>query len=325
MKMKRTITPILITLMLSALYVVSAFGATSLDSTAVISGPEGELYVGDPILLTLSIHHSEDLQVIFPALDEQWGSFRVVSQTLEETLNHGDGFETSIQLIDVRAFQSGVFDTPPLLVKLSDTEGNLSEVSTAPISITIASVLVEGDSTLRDIKPQAALPYTNFLPWGALGGILLVAFLGVSFFYRRQRRNGHGGTIDNRLPHEVALDELDRIEKLDLPKTNAFKKHYTLISGCVRTYIENRYQVGTAERTTGEIFEDLKTADISPENIRNLVSILAECDLVKFSKFQPDAISANLIIVESREIISETTPVELDENFEDLGDKGVSQ
>jgi len=323
--MKRTITTTIITLVLSAINVVSAFGATSLESTAVISGPEGELYVGDPVVLTLSVYHSEELQVIFPALDEQWGAFRVVSQTLDETLNHGDGFETSTQLIDVRAFQSGVFDTPPLLVKLSDTEGNLSDISTVPISITIASVLVEGDSTLRDIKPQAALPYTNFLPWAALGGILLVAFLGVSFFYRRQRRNGHGGSIDTRLPNEVALDELDRIEKLDLPKTNAFKNHYTLISDCVRTYIENRYHVGTAERTTGEIFEDLKTEDISPENTRNLVSILAECDLVKFSKFRPDAVSAHLIIVESREIIVETTPVEPDENLEDLGEKGVSQ
>ena len=323
--MKRTITTIIITLMLSALYVVSAIGATSSESTAVVRGPGGELYVGDPIVLTLSVHHPEDLQVIFPALEEQWGAFRVVSQRLDETLNHGDGFETSMQLIDVRAFQVGVFDTPPLLVKLSDTEGNLSEVSTAPISITIASVLVEGDSTLRDIKPQAALPYTNFLPWAALGGLLLVAFLGVSFFYRRQRRNGHGGSIDTRLPHEVALDELDRIEKLDLPKTNAYKRHYTLISDCVRTYIENRYQVGTAERTTGEIFEDLKTVDMSQENVRNLVSILAECDLVKFSKFQPDAMSAHLIIVESHEIIVETTPVEPDENFEDLGEPGVSQ
>ena len=323
--MKRTITTIIITLMLSALYVISAFGGTSLDSTAVLSGPENELYVGDPIVLTLSVYHPEDLQVIFPALDEQWGAFRVVSQTLDETLNHGDGFETSTQLIDIRAFQAGVFDTPPLLVKLSDLEGNLSEVSTSPISITIASVLEEGDRTLRDIKPQAALPYTNFLPWAALGGILLVAFLGVSFFYRRQRKNGHGGSIDTRLPHEVAHDELDRIEQLELPKTNAYKKHYTLLSDCVRTYIVNRFQVGTAERTTSEIFEDLKKVDLSPENVRNLVAILAECDLVKFSKFQPDAISANLIIVESREIIEETTPVKLDENFEDLGEKGESQ
>ena len=323
--MKRKTSTILVTLMLSALYVVSAYGATGLDSIAVISGPEDELYVGDPIILTLSVYHPEDLQVIFPALDEQWGAFRVVSQTLDETLNHGDGFETSTQLIDVRAFQAGVFDTPPLLVKLSDLEGNLSEVSTSPISIKIASVLVEGDSTLRDIKPQAALPYTNFLPWAALGGILLVAFLGVTFFYRRQRRNGRGGSIDTRLPHEVAHDELDRIEQLDLPKTNAYKKHYTLISDCVRTYIENRYQVGTAERTTSEVYEDLKTVDMSQKNVRNLVSILAECDLVKFSKFQPDAISANLILVESREIIVETTPVELDKNFEDLDEKGESQ
>lgn len=323
--MKRTITTIIITLMLSAFYVVSAFGATSSESTAVMSGPEGELYVGDPIVLTLSVHHPEDLQVIFPALDEHWGAFTVVSQTLDETLNHGDGFETSTQLIDVRAFQAGVFDTPPLLVKLSDLEGNLSEVSTSPISITIASVLVEGDKTLRDIKPQAALLYTNFLPWAGLGGILLVAILGVSFLYRRQRRNGHGGTIATRLPHEVALEELDRIEKLDLPKTNAYKSHYTLVSDCVRTYIKNRYQVGTSERTTGEIFKDLNRVDLSPENIRDLISILAECDLVKFSKFQPDAVSAQLIIVESREIVVETTPLEPDENIEDLGEPGEQQ
>ncbi len=320
--MKRTITTILIALTLSTIYVVSAFAGTTLDSTAAISGPEGDVYVGDPIILTLSVHHPKDLQVIFPDLGEQWGKFTVVSQTLGGSLSQEDGFETTTQLIDVRAFQAGIFDIPPLLIQLSDLDGNLTEVSTSPLSLTISTVLTEGDRTLRDIKPQAAIPYTNFLPWAGLGGILLVAVLGVSFFYRHQRSNGHGGSIDTRRPDEVALDELDRIEKLNLPEANAYKSHYTLVSDCIRTYIENRYQVGTSEHTTGEIFKNLQISGASPENVRQIVSILAECDLVKFSKFQPDTVSAHLVIVESREIIAGTTPVEPIENVDDQGVSG---
>jgi hypothetical protein len=125
--------------------------------------------------------------------------------------------------------------------------------------------------------------------------------------------------IDNRLPHEVALDELDRIEGLHLPDTGLFKKHYTLVSDTLRLYMEKRVNVPMMERTTAEIQNGLKQADIEagfvqpgvvqPGVVGQLLSILDVSDLVKFSKFSPEAASAYSIVTSARQIVQATIPV----------------
>ncbi len=52
--------------------------------------------------------------------------------------------------------------------------------------------------------------------------------------------------VDNRLPHEIALDDLTRIGQLGLPEQNRFKEHYTLVSDTIRIYIERTQGVPNA-------------------------------------------------------------------------------
>ena len=45
------------------------------------------------------------------------------------------------------------------------SDSTIDEAVNTIASNRIGAVLVEGDSQLRDIKPQAELPYLNLLPW----------------------------------------------------------------------------------------------------------------------------------------------------------------
>ncbi|MEI2691141.1 MAG: hypothetical protein V9H69_16095 [Anaerolineae bacterium] len=126
--------------------------------TATLSAPEGQFTVGDPIRLTLAVTHPAGYQVIQPTLPESWGDLTVTSLSPAVTAVNGDGSETSTLLIDARLFQPGDFSTPPLEVTVTDGQGGLQKVWAPPAAVSIASVLQEGDTALRDIKPQAALP-----------------------------------------------------------------------------------------------------------------------------------------------------------------------
>ncbi len=303
---------VFIPLLLIALFSVGIVTAQT-PVTAVMIVPEGPFTVGDPVELQLAITHPAGYQVIQPELSEKWGDFLVESQSPATTTTLEDGTEITTIVIDTRLFAPGEFNTPPLTINVTDGTGQLSEVTAAPVPVTLNSVLIEGDSELRDIKPQAELPFINLLPW-IVGALILVAILAATYLWwkRRQARLALAAA-DNRLPHEVALDDLTRIGQLGLPEQQRFKEHYTLVSDTIRIYIERTQDVPMLERTTGEIRSSLRHSTLTADNTRQLITFLEESDLVKFSKFSPTESEAYELITLAREIVNATMPITLEE------------
>jgi hypothetical protein len=317
--MKRSLA--LIPLLLIVLF-TAGVAAAQTPVTAILIAPEGPFTVGDPVELQLAVTHPAGYQVIQPELPEKWGDFLVKSQSPAATTTLEDGTEITTIVIDTRLFAPGEFSTPPLTISVTDGTGQLSEIAAAPVTVLLNSVLVEGDSELRDIKPQAELPYINFLPWIA-GGLLLAVILATTFFWwkRRQARLALAAA-DNRLPHEVALDDLTRIGQLGLPEEQRFKEHYTLVSDTVRIYIERTQGVPMLERTTGEIRSGLRASTLTDASTRHLITFLEESDLVKFSKFTPTEAEAYELITEARQIVNETMPAAIEQT--DLDDNSLT-
>lgn len=308
MNRKTIMIPLLILLALALVGPVAAQSANPVEASLTVAGDERN--VGDPIEVTLSVKHPADYHVIFPELDQEWGDFVVSSQSPPVTTATDNGLEITSQVIDLRLFSPGTFTTLPLPVSVVNTAGQMSEVVAQPIPIQITSVLVEGDTNLRDIKPQAELPFLNLLPWIVGGLVILLVVAAVTYFIRRGQRRRELAAIDNRLPHEVALDELDLIEGLALPDAGRFKEHYSLVSDCVRLYMEKRYDIPMLERTTGEIQSGLRQTNIEPSAAGQYLSLLDISDLVKFSKFTPEAASAYAMLSSARQIVQITMPDE---------------
>jgi hypothetical protein len=310
--------------LLTALLLLAVGQASAIEDgpvTATLSAPQDELTVGDSIRLTLAVTHPAGYQVILPfedpvapapagspgfgAVAPTWGDFTVVSRSPAATTANSDGTETTTAAIDARLFRPGAFTTPPLEVSVTDGHGGLLVVTAAPVPVNIGSVLQEGDTELRDIKPQAQLPLPAQWPRIAVGLAAAAVLAGV-IVWRTHRRPK--GAVDNRLPHEVALDGLAVIEGLRLPEQGRFKEHYTLVSSTVRTYVERRFGIPALERTTGEIRPDLARIELSPEVTAALIAFLQESDLVKFSKWTPDVAGAHELLANGRLIVETTAP-----------------
>jgi hypothetical protein len=295
-----------IPLLLLITFLMVGTAAAQTPVTAVMIAPEGPFTVGDPIELQLAVTHPAGYHVIQPKIPESWGSFIVTSQAEAETVTLEDGQEMTLFVIDARLFAPGEFSTPPLTVSITDGAGQLSEVTAAPVPITLASLLVEGDTALRDIKPQAELPFLNLIPWIAGGVLLAAAAAAVYHWWKRRQARLALAAVDNRLPHEIALDDLTRIGQLGLPEQQRFKEHYTLVSDTVRIYIERTQGVPMLERTTGEIRSGLRNSTLTTSGTRQLINFLEESDLVKFSKFTPTESEAYETITQARQIVETT-------------------
>ncbi len=272
--------------------------------------------IGDPITMTLRVVAPADETVSIPKLETAWGDFEVRTQSAPTVTANDDGTKTTEQTIIATLFDVGSFRTPKWEVSLTDMRGNATRRVVPQVSITVKSVLTDGDTELRDIKPQVDLPAPPPWLWVlalVLAGVL--AFFGWKYLRRRLRAHRPADTfaapeIDSRPPHEIALAELARIEALDLPGQGRFKEYYTLVGDCLRQYLESRYDISALERTTAELKSALRRTEISRPDAREFISLFEACDLVKFARFVPDMDAARKLIPAAETIITATAEPE---------------
>jgi hypothetical protein len=276
--------------------------------------PESGWTVGDPIPLRLRVTHPDGIQVALPELPEQWGAFEVREQRLLEPVQDGSSLVTVRELSAV-AWAPGEYETPPTTIQYQDSSGQAGEIAVQAISITVASVLAEGEQDKRDLKPQAELARPPIWPW-LLGGVLAAALLAYLAWrgwrwWQRKRRAGAGQesqAVDSRPPEEIAYETLDRIAALDLPAQAEFKQHYTLVSDCLRLYLEGIYPISALDRTTTELVTALRQTRIDSQAITALRQLLDEADLVKFAKLCPPLPQARAAVDHARTIVDVTRP-----------------
>lgn len=276
--------------------------------------PESGWTVGDPIPLRLRVTHPDGVQVTLPELPEQWGSFEVREQRVLKPAQ-ASGKLVTMRELTVVAWAPGEYETPPTTIHYQDGGGQAGEVAVQAMRITVSSVLAEGEQDKRDLKPQAQLPRPPIWPW-LVGGALAAAVLAYLAWrawrwWHHKRRTGTGKeseVVDMRPPEEIAYETLDRIATLDLPARAEFKQHYTLVSDCMRLYLEGIYHVSAMDRTTSELVADLRRAHAEGQVIVDLRQLLDEADLVKFAKLCPPPPQARAAVDRARAIVDVTRP-----------------
>jgi len=131
---------------------------------------------------------------------------------------------------------------------------------------------------IRDIRGPIHISSPWLLPLWLAAGAALVALLYGAWVWNRRR-----STVAALLPFEIALARLEEARALMRPE-NAREFSIT-VSEIVRQYIEARFQVWAARRTTEEFLHDLlEPSDALLAGHRGLLSdFLHHCDLAKFA------------------------------------------
>jgi hypothetical protein len=163
-------------------------------------------------------------------------------------------------------------------------------------------LLTSEASEARPLKPQWKAP-PSYRAWYVAGAALLLAALAL-WAWRRRKPRAVVEPAAPELPADfVALRELARIESMNLPEAGEFKMHYTLVVDAIRRYLERRFDIEAMDRTTPEILTDLAIRRV---HVDGLDVLLAEADLVKFAKYQPDISSGRRAMESARAIVIAT-------------------
>jgi hypothetical protein len=165
---------------------------------------------------------------------------------------------------------SGARDTKSLLVAFG--------FACASAVGTTAATAAATAEDIRDIRGPKAVGPAWLLAAIAAGAVALIAAAYAVWRYRRRRREPRV-----LLAHEIALARLDDCRRLMQPQT--VKEYSIAVSDVVRQYIEARFDVTAAHRTTEEFLHgllDAATGQLAAH--RALLEIfLTQCDLAKFA------------------------------------------
>ena len=290
---------------------------------ANLTADRNAVTVGDVVILTLEVTHPTEHAVVIPRLSREWRAFEVVSQSTAHTESNGNGTETTRQRIEVSLFVPGTFETPELSISIRRPDGTVDRVVPSRARLTVRSVLTGSDEILKDLRPPAELSPPLWKHPGvlAIAALAVVASTVLAGFLTHHHLRARGAqpesVVDTRTPWEVAVQEIDGIERLDLPRDGRFKEHYALIFQVMQTYVrstflENGGRSDATDMTTDEIGAALLQSSLDRKNARLVVDLLLEADLVRFSNYPSSESEAHAALRQARDIVMDTkaAPVE---------------
>ena len=250
-----------------------------------------QLTIAERLNLTIEITADEDYEVDLPQFGENLEQFGIVDYRTTEPVLTADNKTRRSRSYVLEPFLSGDYTIPPMTFRFRKTdETEDHEMATEELAVKVVSLLPENLAELKihEIGDPVALPREpkRWL-WAVLTAIgLLVLVAGLIVWLRRRRQPV--ALPPPTPPHEIAFALLQELVGEQLIENGKIKLFYQRISGILRNYIENRFNLSAPEQTTEEFLYSLQGDQRLPENHKQLLDqFLHHCDRVKFAEHQP--------------------------------------
>ena len=205
----------------------------------------------------------------------------------------------------LRAFAIGKHTLPPITIKYTGADGDSGSIQTPAYLFEVRSVKPAGATEMKGIKGPWSVPPNWFLY--ILAALLAIIAIGATiFFYLRRRAKPmdlQPEALPQRQPHEIAYEQLSRIEGLNWVAQGEMKVYYTEVSHVIRQYIAARYHIPALELTTQELLDRLQPEDTPKDLVQQFFT---NCDWVKFARYSPTKPEAHERMEEARRIVDET-------------------
>ena len=240
--------------------------------------------VGDPIRLTLTLHHDATARPEAPDLSQILRDFapRCAGWNQREVAT---GFELA-QECELRLYELGLHEVPAVAVPFVTAAGDTLLRATQPLAIEVISARSEGEDQPRDIKPpvlvSGGVPLWVVVVIGLLA--LVLCALGGVWLWRRRTR-----PLEPPPPPEPIdyAAEFARIAACGLLERGEFKTYYSLLAENLRRFLEQSLTIEAMEQTTSELADALREAEVDAALQQRILDYLGEADLVKFARFHP--------------------------------------
>jgi len=248
--------------------------------------------IAQTVLLQFEATVQPDYEITMPKVDEVLQNFGLVGwDNLGRRLDAENNVVTTYQY-ELEPFLSGNYEIPAFTFIFNDVNKpeTKHELSSEPIAVEVTSLLGEDRDklVLEDIEGVVTMPKKTSLWW--LWSLLVLAVIsgGVSLWWLWRSRRVQALVRIFKPAHEIAYARLRVLVAEELVEAGRIKEFYERISGILRHYIEDRFDLRAPERTTEEFLNELQRTDVLAASDKEVLGeFLVHCDLVKFAKHDP--------------------------------------
>jgi len=247
--------------------------------------------IAETVLLQFEATTQTDYEIQMPNVDKVLENFGIVDwDNLGARLDEQDNVVTTYQY-RLEPFLSGQYEIPAFTFSFHDVNepDNKHELTSDPIAVEVTSLLGDqrAELVIEDIEGPVALPKETSYWWVWIPVIVVLVTIPLTWLLSRQKRTRKLIRIF-RPAHEIAYARLRVLVAEDLVEAGRIKEFYERISGILRHYIEDRFDLHAPERTTEEFLFELQSTNVLPASDKEVLGeFLAHCDLVTFAKHDP--------------------------------------
>jgi len=277
---------------------------------------KNKITIGDKINFSLKIESDKDIELLPVDLSPYFKAFEIKDHAVIGPKKGWKKITTEYRLV-LTTFTTGTYIIPEISIKYKDKNGIEKEITSKKIYINVESVQPSplDKDDIRDIKPPEKIKYPaifyvilTLIPLITLGVYLLVKHLKERNISKVMKESE-----PDRPAHEIAYERLKKLEELNLLKEGKVKEYYVILSEIIRRYLEDRFKIPVIERTTIEVYREMKESKkIKIKELSLIKDFLEESDLVKFAKYIPGediikndfALALNIIDL-TKEVVSE--------------------
>lgn len=272
--------------------------------------------IGEQRKIALEVKQPHSAVVYFPTIngnDTLAQGIEILKITPQDTLKSNDGL-TIKQEYFITSFDTGHYELPPFVFK-SKTQSYSTEQLYLDV-ITYDEDLTNAQLTGMAENYDPPFNWVRFLLY--LSIVLGIIGLGVLIYYiykvvqeMKNNQIEEEIIVDNRLPHEIALEELEKIKSDKLWQKGEVKVYYTELADTLRDYFTKRFNIPAMEMTSSEIIRALKYEHDAVDAIERVREIFDISDMVKFAKMEPSQDDNEMSIVNAFFIVNKTKKEEV--------------
>ncbi|MBQ5775347.1 MAG: hypothetical protein IIW05_05700 [Paludibacteraceae bacterium] len=281
--------------------------SVSVDSTT--------LFIGDQTDMHLQVTHDKQEVVQMPIYGETlMPGIEIVDRTIVDTTYLANDQVQLNQYLTLTSFADSLFYISPIpFVNGDDT------IFSEGISLNVVQPfeMDSADMAITDIKDiyKAKIWWWGIIRWILLA--LLCIGLGIGIYYLAryiaQHKKGEEITKPSepqRPAEEIALEALDQIKREKIWQSGQTKQYHTQLTDVIRTYIAQRYDFSSNEKTSDEILREMHIRLQDNRDLYNqLRKMLQLADLVKFAKWATTPDENELSLRIAYDFVHQTTPV----------------
>ncbi len=239
-----------------ACYEASAAG---LHVTVRVSSDE--LATSEMLQVQLWVRHTESIKVQLPEVGEKWGDFFVFESRESAARLAGDGTLVVGRVYTLEPDLPGECLLPGLLVRGLGGDGGVVELTTAPITIRVLSVLAQGETEIRDIAPNTRVVRPAKMARWPVALMIADVFcvLTLMVLWSRWKR------VKERAD-DGALKDFEGLKKADAPEV------MKQLERAVCRVLAQRYQLKLAKMDFAGLLEQLEQDGIAMPGLAEAVA-----------------------------------------------------